>query len=361
MPRTQAVAAVEFMRTSSFHLFKKQLLFSALLLGVCLTACNQAQTAVTVRTLPVQPIHAPFGASLDVVWLNQQKLVVWYESELDSLKRTYHLWQVNTDGSELQMLNLPADSQPCIRNEFYPSQVLSDRRMTFLRRCVQYPQDRDQRILIWNPIDGTSQILRDYDLPLLYVRVSFAPDLSLGILGTYTGIQEDLYWLDPNQARKLNIGFARASENAWSPDGKSIVFFGNQQIGGEPGPGWASKPYDLWLMPANCETLDGGCAKHLQLLLNSIFNQTAVNWSPDSHWIVFDGDLQGRGQGIWLRRMETGELVQVLAGDHRHPHWSPDGKRLVVIGPPEGSKNIDLNFRSGTALYILDVSEVVSK
>jgi Tol biopolymer transport system component len=137
------------------------------------------------------------------------------------------------------------------------------------------------------------------------------------------------------------------------------VFFGNRRLEGEPGINWAAQAYDLWLMPANCKTQPQDCANKLQHLLEGIQGQLKVAWSPDGHWLAFDGDLQDRGRGIWLMNMNTRAVFQVADGDYAWPEWSPDGQYIMVSGPPEVGQDDVPRFRP--TVFILDVSEVVNE
>lgn len=344
-----------------YHEWRLWVLLGMLWGVAMLAACTGQPGEVTVRSVPVQRIPARAGVYFDVTWLSTERLVVMYEPNLEaSTFGTARLWQLRPDGSDMRMLDLPEDREQCERTEFRYPQALWEGRLAFMRVCQPYEAwwESDPRLMAWDPDDGSSQLLRDYELPSHVASFTFAPDVGHGVLATDTGIEDDLYWLDEQAPRPVDVGLVRARRPAWSPDGQSIVFFGNRQLRGRPGPQWATQPYDLWLMPADCETRSEGCAKSLQRLVRDILDQTAVNWSPDGRWIVFDGNPQGQGRGIWLRRMDTGQLTQVLAGDYVVPNWSPDGKRLVVIGPPEGQENIG-TFDNGSALYILDVSAVV--
>ena len=158
----------------------------------------------------------------------------------------------------------------------------------------------------------------------------------------------------------MDSGLARATKPARSKDGRSIVFRGNRAMFGGSGPRWALVPQDVWMMQSDCEQRQVGCGASLQLLVPGVFDLTGMAWSPDDRWLAFDGAMPGGERGIWLREMSTGRLTQALRGDYVLPTWSPDGKRMVTIGPLAGRSQQDL-FRDGNALYILDVSEVVDK
>ncbi|MBI3954391.1 MAG: PD40 domain-containing protein [Chloroflexi bacterium] len=83
-------------------------------------------------------------------------------------------------------------------------------------------------------------------------------------------------------------------------------------------------------------------------------------WSPDGKWLAFGGNLQSKGLGVRLVKVDTGEVIWAAKGDYGVSSWSPDGKRILVNGPPPGKDRIGTED-SSSALYILDVSSVVGK
>lgn len=332
------------------------------LLGLTMAACGLEPSPITVRPVSVQRIPAPEGDYSQVAWLRDDRLVVTYEPE--SHENTWGLWQLQPDGRNMKMLIFPEDRQRCYQTRFIDPWATRDGRLVFMSVCLKKQDNQglhpfDPRVMIWDPRDNTIRLLRDYELPSHVATFTFAPDLSRGLLSTATRIEDTLFWLDAKAASPLNVGLVRAIGPSWSPDGRFIVFFGNRRLPGRPGPEWSDRPYDLWLMPAECEVHAGGCAKSLQVLVKGIRHTLTAAWSPDGRWLAFAGDLQGRGQGIWLYQMDTGALIQVAIGDYWAPAWSPNGERVVVTGPPEGGRQHLLDMRS--ALYILDVSEVVRK
>lgn len=323
---------------------------------LALGGCTTVGHPVTENIVSAQRIPAPIGLYSNVTWVTPELLAVTYQKSRK--ERPDQLWEIGTSGQRLGVLPLPKADTDCRFSQFYEPKRIKENVISYIRLCKLLNIFGEQHVLTWNVETRKSELLRPYVLPDSYLRTSFAPDLSRGIAGEDTGIEESLYWLNPNEAEQLDLGFSRATLPAWSPDNQQIVFFGNKALGNSPGPGWAGKPYDLWSMPAKCDTLEGGCKNHLTQIVTNIFDQTAVNWSPDSRWIVFDGDLQNRGKGLWLRDMETKEIIQIQRGAFRNPSFSSDGKQIIAIGSSPGDESV---MPETTELYILDVSEIVSK
>ena len=70
--------------------------------------------------------------------------------------------------------------------------------------------------------------------------------------------------------------------------------------------------------------------------------------------------LSAQREGLFLRRMADGALIQIESGGYWGPAWSPDGKRLASNGLPEGRQdNVVGDFSS--QLYLLDPSSVLGE
>lgn len=331
-------------------------------LAACLIGCDMRPNA-TRHQVPVQQVPSPPGLYSSVTWLSPRMLIVQFEADFDRLKRTNRLSRVDLDQNDLQMLSLPEDEERCRLSAFEVHRALWDGRLGYVRRCWERESETGFDSMIghlfaWD--SGTEQVtmLRDYDVGHA-VTFTFSPDSSRGLVAQDSGIEDQMFWLGREALVPLDVGMARAYRPAWSPDGDAIIFWGNRTMRGKRGPGWAWQPYDLWLMPAGCQD-DGDCADRLQRLEADISEPSVTEWSPDGRWLVFLGAPRLRTQGIWLREMETGKLIQVARGQYRTPKWSPDGTQLVVIGPPPGQKQLEIS-QNGSTLYLLDVSEIVGE
>ena len=114
------------------------------------------------------------------------------------------------------------------------------------------------------------------------------------------------------------------SPQAWSPDGRTLLFSRPQ-----PGTG-----FDIWEL-----ALDG--AREPRPLLNETYDERAVVFSPDGQWIAYVSDESGRDE-IYVRPYPgPGPKHPVSAGEGREPVWSKGNREIF--------------FRSDNAMMAVDV------
>jgi len=108
---------------------------------------------------------------------------------------------------------------------------------------------------------------------------------------------------------------------SWSADGKYIVF----QVTG------AKTEWDLWVLPLTGD-------RKAYPMVDSPFNETWAQVSPDSKWVVYNSDETGRYE-IYIRPFPMGEgKWQVSTNGGWYPRWSKDGKELFFADAAANGK-----------------------
>lgn len=99
-----------------------------------------------------------------------------------------------------------------------------------------------------------------------------------------------------------------------SPDGNRIVFQSNR-----------SGNNQIWLMNRDGTGL---------VQLTDVPGQGAETpvWSPDGQWIAYAAYLGDKNNDVFVMRPDGSDNTQLTSGPgyDGHPHWSADGKRIVI-------------------------------
>ncbi len=110
--------------------------------------------------------------------------------------------------------------------------------------------------------------------------------------------------------------------HGWSPDGERLAYVAVRDGGGP-------------ILPYTCK-LDGSDERRLAEGFDHV---DGPDYTPDGQWIWFNGERGGRvdlwrvrPDGSGLERMTEGETVDWF------PHPSPDGRRVLFLAYPPGTK-----------------------
>jgi hypothetical protein len=130
----------------------------------------------------------------------------------------------------------------------------------------------------------------------------------------------------------------RAHFPAWSPDGRTIAFFGSPASIGHSGQGRLDAQWNVYLLDATSLSPRRGLA--------GIHDARGLRWSPDGTRLAFAGQM-GSQKGTWTVKPGDNVSQLISSTDLDWLAWSPDGTRIVGIkawSPPLDT------FRQGSSL-----------
>ena len=211
---------------------------------------------------------------------------------------------------------------------------------------------RVKRQLIKSTINSNYESLR-----FINSAGSFSPDGQFFAIAAKHKDRDDIVILDVAKDREVGripLPLNGALSPAWSPDGKQLVFTG--QDGGIS---------DLFLV-----NRDGS---DLRRLTNDRYADLQASWSPDGKTIAFATDrgpetdfniLRFGNMRVALYHLESGN-IEVLRhmdrGKNINPVWAPDGKSLAFVSDRTGISNIFLyDLTEGNIYQLTDVYTGVS-
>jgi eukaryotic-like serine/threonine-protein kinase len=115
---------------------------------------------------------------------------------------------------------------------------------------------------------------------------------------------------------------------SWSGDGALL-------IGNTPA-GQAVTGNDIWVAPMT------GDRKPF-FFLQTTFNETRAQFSPDQHWIAYQSNESGNFEVYVARFPGASGRVQVSASGGTSPRWRRDGKELFYVSADSKMTAIDVN------------------
>ena len=181
---------------------------------------------------------------------------------------------------------------------------------------VVNPQTGDIDIWIVDTNRGTSS--RFVINPRFDGRPLWAPSGESIVFSSDRTAPANLYIKEYGKAgseRRLTNAKQIQLANDWSQDGKYVIF----QAQG------AGTKSDLWVFAFG--------AKVAQPFLETPFNETQGQFSPDGRFVSYTSDESNREE-IYLQRFpSTGQRWQVSSAGGSQPRWRRDGKELFFISP----------------------------
>jgi serine/threonine protein kinase len=194
-------------------------------------------------------------------------------------------------------------------------------------------------------------------------RPRLSPDGKRAVFGRLVGIASLNLWLfefSRSVLTRLTFGANIDSHPAWSPDGSQIAFSSNrtgifqiyrkdanggreEQLTSGPNDKWLTdwsrdgkfllyfeqdprSQDDLWVLPL------GGNRKPISIL-QTPFNETKGQFSPDGKWIAYDSNESGDFE-VYIRAFPSSTMQwQISNRGGTNPRWRGDGKELFFVSP----------------------------
>jgi eukaryotic-like serine/threonine-protein kinase len=216
------------------------------------------------------------------------------------------------------------------------------------------------RQLTW--YDRQDKVLGTAGQPGDYGAVALSPDGTRVALEKRSGKTSSIWLLDLSRdmTTRFTFGSAVDASPVWSPDGSRVIFSSGNNLYQKAASGvkdaelllkasglayagsWSrdgrfllyivndpKTKWDIWVLPL------GGDKKPVPFLVTE-FNEGAVRFSPDGHWVAYTSDETGHFE-IYVRSfamnsagtaVEAGAKWQVSNGYGIYPHWRGDGREL---------------------------------
>jgi Tol biopolymer transport system component len=120
----------------------------------------------------------------------------------------------------------------------------------------------------------------------------------------------------------------------WSRDGRFILY---GEFGGATG-------FDLWVLP-----MAGASGERKPIpFLQTIFNETLGQFSPDGRWVAYTSDETGRNE-VYVRSFPAASgKFQISSNGGREPLWRGDGKEIYYLAPDGKLMAVSVKLASDT-------------
>ena len=164
----------------------------------------------------------------------------------------------------------------------------------------------------------------------------WSPDGSRIVFTSDRSGREDLYLKNStgigNKELLLQTGSPLFADD-WSRDGRYIIYESNG----------SKTKFDLWILPITGD-------RKPYPFLQTDFNETHSQFSPDGRWVAYVSDESGRAE-VYIRSFTaSGGKWQISSGGGDQPQWRQDGKELFYLSPAKRLMAVSINTIAGPAI-----------
>jgi Tol biopolymer transport system component len=173
----------------------------------------------------------------------------------------------------------------------------------------------------------------------------FSPDgTRVAFSSNRTGRHNPYITDGPNREKLIiDMQLAGGYPTDWSPDGKSLLYWGNE---------------DLWIVPVDGKEKPYTVAK-------TRFEERAGSFSPDGKWIAYSSNESLRYE-IYLTPFPAGDGKRYTVSNQggMSPAWRRDGKEIYFVAGdgrltavPVTIRGSDVQFGRAESLFPVDASD----
>ncbi|MEQ8222927.1 MAG: hypothetical protein ABRQ37_11545, partial [Candidatus Eremiobacterota bacterium] len=233
---------------------------------------------------------------------------ICFVQEGDNKGKTYNIFSVNPDGTELKNLTKSSswNTGPC---------------WSPVENKIAFASNRNKfyKIYIMND-DGSNPVRLTKD-SLDATAPSWSPDGNKITFQSFYEDNYDIFVIKSDGTRIVNLTRNKGGDYApsWSPDGKYIAFE-SKRDGKKDGASVVTR--EIYIMKSN-----GDSPKRLT---NNYYDDFSPSWSPDSSRIIFVSNKDDNYDIYMVNADGTGLSSVTHSKEKEHyPHWSPDGKKII--------------------------------
>ncbi|MEQ8168433.1 MAG: protein kinase, partial [Candidatus Eremiobacterota bacterium] len=233
---------------------------------------------------------------------------ICFVQEGDNKGKTYNIFSVNPDGTELKNLTKSSswNTNPC----WSPA----DNKIAFASN-----RNKFYKIYIMND-DGSNPVRLTKD-SLDATNPSWSPDGSKITFQSFYEDNYEIFTIKSDGTRPVNLTRNKGGDYgpSWSPDGKYIAFE-SKRDGKKDSSSVVTR--EIYIMKSN-----GDSPKRLT---NNNYDDFSPSWSPDSSRIIFISNKDDNYDIYMINADGTGlSAVTHSKEKENYPHWSHDGKKII--------------------------------